>query len=397
MSTAPGSDSDDQRIEGINSDMRIGTIQILHWELGRTAEDLYAEAADKIIHADALGYYSAWMTEHHFPMSGVERPGYSINPDPLTFLTHAASLTQRIKLGSGVMVLPWDNPIRTAERAAMLDIFSEGRLELGVGRGGAAHETRGFHVPYDNGRERFGEALDVITRAWKPGSFTYEGDFEKHDDVHVFPKPVQDPPPIYVAATSPESFAWVGSRGLPFCYVSGAWEPVEKETYRRQQQWYVEAAQQAGHDVADFYHPQVLLLYCAETNDEATEVASRHIAEFLRFSESHYQRSQYHDFLVKMFEKRAAAFPEFYQHVSPPRRPTNPDEAADFADAMVARNLIGTPDTIIEKLEMFEQKVALNYLLAFTDWGAIPHDRVKRSMELFAKEVMPKFVSAADS
>ena len=70
MSTAPGSDRDDQRIEGINSDMRIGTIQILHWELGRTAEDLYAEAADKIIHADALGYYSAWMTEHHFPHVG---------------------------------------------------------------------------------------------------------------------------------------------------------------------------------------------------------------------------------------------------------------------------------------------------------------------------------------
>ena len=377
--------------------MRIGTIQILHWEPGRTPADLYGEAIDKIVHADELGYYSAWMTEHHFPLSGMERPGYSINPDPLTFLTNAASLTKQIKLGSGVMVLPWDNPIRTAERAAMLDIFSNGRLELGVGRGGAVHETRGFQVASDNQRERFGEALDVIARAWEEGSFTYEGDYQKHDDVNVFPKPLQSPPPIYVAATSPESFAWVGSRGLPYCYVSGAWEPVEKETYQRQHQWYLDAAGKADKDVSSFFFPQVLLLYCAETENEATEVARRHIAEFLRFSESHYQRSKYYDFLKKMFEKRAAEFPEFYGHLSPPRRPTNPDEAADFADAMVARNLIGTPEAIIEKLEMFEEKVALNYLLVFTDWGAIPHERVKRSMELFAKEVMPKFVDASDA
>jgi alkanesulfonate monooxygenase SsuD/methylene tetrahydromethanopterin reductase-like flavin-dependent oxidoreductase (luciferase family) len=373
--------------------MKIGTIQILHWEHGRTASELYKEALAKIAHADQLGFYSAWLTEHHFPLAGVERPGYSINPDPLTFLSHAAALTDRIRLGTGVMVLPWDDPVRIAERAAMLDIFSDGRLELGVGRGGAMHETKGFHVPSDHSRERFGEALDVLVNAWKDGPFTLQGEFQSHEDLNVFPKPVQSPPPIYVAATSPESFAWIGRRGLPYCYVSGAWEPVETEVYQRQHRWYLEGAEEAGHDVSTLRHPQVLLLYCAETEAEAVEVAERHVAEFLRFSESHYQRGKYYKFLVKMFEDRAVQFPEYYKYVAPPRRPTNPDEAAGFAKEMILRNLIGTPDSIVEKLNAYRESMTLDYLLAFTDWGAIPHDRVMRSMELFAESVMPRFVN----
>jgi alkanesulfonate monooxygenase SsuD/methylene tetrahydromethanopterin reductase-like flavin-dependent oxidoreductase (luciferase family) len=371
--------------------MKIGTFQLMSWEPGREPAQHYYEALEQMVTADRLGFYSCWLAEHHFPRPTVDGPNFSVSADPLTFLSNVAAKTERIKLGTGVMVLQWDNPIRTAERAAILDIMSGGRLELGVGRGGSVWENASFKAPRDHGRERFQEAIEVILGAWTEDALTYHGQFFDIDNVRIYPKPLQKPrPPLYVAAVSPESFDWVGRLGLPFAYVGANWEPVEKGTWDLQKQWYEDGARAAGKNVEGFEHPSVLATYCAETEEEAREVAMTYLPRRLRASEAHYEREKYAPFLAKQQEEKAKEFPQFYSKLQRPYRPTNEEDRLQFVlDQAVGHNLIGTPETIIKRLKAFEKSIDLRYLLMLKDWA--PQELVLKSMELLAKEVLPAF------
>src|SRR5688572_23950542 len=110
-----------------------------HWERGRTERQVLREITDRMVLAERVGFYSSWITEHHFAndptydpfgFSGKEFAAYDLSVDPLTFLTYVAAKTTTLRLGTGVVVLHYDDPLRIAERAAMLDILSDGRLEL---------------------------------------------------------------------------------------------------------------------------------------------------------------------------------------------------------------------------------------------------------------------------
>src|SRR4051794_19583216 len=124
--------------------MKIGTAHMTPLVRGRTQRQTLEECAERMIAAEQFGYHSSWVTEHHFandtsynalgyPVE--DNPAYDLTPDPLTFLTYVAAKTKTLRLGTGVVVLHYDHPLRVAERAATLDQLSGGRLELGVGRG----------------------------------------------------------------------------------------------------------------------------------------------------------------------------------------------------------------------------------------------------------------------
>lgn len=374
--------------------MKFGTFQLLPWEPDRAPADQYEQAIEQMITCDRLGFYSCWLAEHHFPRPTDGGPNFSISPDPLTVLANVAAQTKNIKLGTGVAVLQWDNPLRIAERAAIVDILSGGRLELGVGRGGSAWENKSFKAPSDHGRERFREAIEVILAAWTEDALTYHGDFFDIENVRVYPKPVQQPrPSLYVAALSPESFDWVGRLGLPFAYVGANWEPVEKGTWDLQKQWYLDAAAEEGHDVSRLEFPSVLATYCAETDEEAAEVAMEYFPRRLRASEAHYERDKYADFLEKQYEQRAQQYPQFYSKLQRPYRPVTEGERINFVrDQAIGHNLIGSPQTLIKRLKNFEKTIDLRYLLMLHDWA--PHDLVLKSMERIANEVMPAFADS---
>src|ERR1700720_3085452 len=111
------------------------------------------------IEAEALGFHSTFLVEHHFT-------GWSQVSATLTLLTWLAAHTTTLRLGTAVMVLPWHNPVILAEQAATLDLLSEGRLDFGIGKGYRYSEFRGFAIPREEADARFEEALAVITQAW---------------------------------------------------------------------------------------------------------------------------------------------------------------------------------------------------------------------------------------
>jgi alkanesulfonate monooxygenase SsuD/methylene tetrahydromethanopterin reductase-like flavin-dependent oxidoreductase (luciferase family) len=160
------------------------------------------------VEAEALGFVSSFLVEHHFS-------GWNQVAATLLVQTCVATATSSLRLGTGVMVLSWHNPVLLAEQAATLDVISGGRLDLGVGKGYRHSEFRGFNVDPGDADARFTEALDVLLRAWTTRErFSYHGPHWDFDDIVVEPPPLQAPhPPIWVAAASEGSVRRAASLG----------------------------------------------------------------------------------------------------------------------------------------------------------------------------------------
>ena len=163
---------------------------------------------DLCVEGEALGYCGVFMVEHHFS-------GWNQVSQPLALLTYLAARTRTLRLGTAVTVLPWHNPVLLAEQAATLDLMSEGRLDLGVGKGYRHTEFKGFCIPIEEADARFEEALDVMVKAWTTRErFSHRGKFWQFDDVIVEPPPRQTPhPPLWMAAGSAPSLRRVAARG----------------------------------------------------------------------------------------------------------------------------------------------------------------------------------------
>ena len=154
------------------------------------------------VEAEALGFHSSFVTEHHFT-------GIGQLSAPLTLLTFIAARTTRLRLGTAILVLPWHNPVLLAEQVATLDLLSRGRLDLGVGKGYRHNEFAGFAMPPDEAEPRFEEVLDVLVRALASEEpFSHRGRFFRFDEVVVEPPPHQRPhPPLWLAAGSAASIS----------------------------------------------------------------------------------------------------------------------------------------------------------------------------------------------
>ena len=169
----------------------------------------YFDFLDFNVEAEALGFHSSFVVEHHF--SGWNQ--LSVAPDAADGARHAH---QDARLGTAVMVPTWHNPLLLAEQAATLDLMSNGRLDLGIGKGYRHSEFNGFAIPQDEAEERFEEALALMLRAWGSRErFTHHGRFWSCNDAIVEPPPAQSPhPPLWVAAGNAHSIGRAGERGF---------------------------------------------------------------------------------------------------------------------------------------------------------------------------------------
>jgi alkanesulfonate monooxygenase SsuD/methylene tetrahydromethanopterin reductase-like flavin-dependent oxidoreductase (luciferase family) len=158
--------------------------------------------------AERLGFYSTFLVEHHFT-------GWDQVSATLTMLACLAVRTSTLRLGSGVLALPWHNPVLLAEQAATVDLVSGGRLDLGIGKGYRHAEFAGFGIAPEDGQRRFDEAVEVMTRAWTSASrFSHAGTHWCFNDIVVEPKPAQSPhPPLWMAAGSDSSVARAAAAG----------------------------------------------------------------------------------------------------------------------------------------------------------------------------------------
>ena len=163
---------------------------------------------DTCVEAEALGFDSSFLVEHHFSDLGQVSAS-------LDLLAWVAARTTTMRVGTAVIVLPWHNPVLLAERTATLDLMSGGRLELGVGKGYRHSEFAGFCMPYEQAEARFEEALQVIIKAWTSNApFSHNGRFWHYEDIIVEPPTSQKPhPPVWIAAGKPDSIRGVAARG----------------------------------------------------------------------------------------------------------------------------------------------------------------------------------------
>ncbi|HZT87266.1 MAG TPA: LLM class flavin-dependent oxidoreductase [Stellaceae bacterium] len=170
--------------------------------------DGYHEFINYVVEAERLGFSSVFLVEHHF--TGFGQVSASLN-----LLSYLAARTERIRLGTAVVVLPWHNPILVAEQAATLDLLSGGRLDFGVGKGYREYEFSGFCVPPEEATERFDEAIDIIRKAWtSSGRFSHHGKRWHYDNVVVEPSPIQQPhPPFWLGAGSTPSIQRAAREG----------------------------------------------------------------------------------------------------------------------------------------------------------------------------------------
>jgi len=168
----------------------------------------YRQFVDYNIEAEALGYHSTFLVEHHFT-------GFGQVSASLSLLTWVAAKTRTLRLGTAVLVLPWHNPVLLAEQAATIDLLSGGRLDFGVGKGYRHNEFAGFCVPIEEADARFAESMEVIVKAWTSKQrFSHDGKFWRFSDVIVEPPTAQKPhPPIWMAAGNPDSIRQVAERG----------------------------------------------------------------------------------------------------------------------------------------------------------------------------------------
>ncbi len=160
------------------------------------------------VQAEALGYQSSFVVEHHFT-------GFGQISATLNLLTWVGARTSTLRLGTAVMVLPWHNPVLLAEQVATMDLLSNGRVDLGIGPGYRHNEFAGFCIPMEEAEERFDESVELLIRAWTSDvPWSHRGKYWQFENVVVEPPTAQKPhPPLWMGAGRPESIKKVAARG----------------------------------------------------------------------------------------------------------------------------------------------------------------------------------------
>lgn len=333
-----------------------------NYESVRSHEQFYQEVVEEARYAEELGYDGFWVGEHHFQAS------QRVFPSPQLLLAAIAQRTRTLHLGTGVSVLPVNDPVRLAEDIAALDLLSHGRVRFGVGRGYQPHEFAGFNIAMETTKARFWECLEVIRLAWTREQFSYHGTFYHYDDVALLPRPVQQPtPPIWVAAASPGSAEEAARRGYAFSAVPFASGPSPAEV-ADQLRRYRQAFVAAGHGTPPDDIPHVFWSHVTDSTAQA-----------LREAEAGMQRKL--GGATRVWVKPGVSGYETFARVGQ-------FLASATIDQLDALAIFGDPQRCLEKVQRYAAAGVQHMLLMF-DWGGMPQPTVFRSMELFARHVMP--------
>jgi alkanesulfonate monooxygenase SsuD/methylene tetrahydromethanopterin reductase-like flavin-dependent oxidoreductase (luciferase family) len=286
-----------------------------------------------------------------------------------------ASVTKRVRLGSAVVVLPFNDPVRVAEEGAMVDLMSDGRLDLGVGRGFQPVEFRGFGVDQARSHEMFDEALQIIERAWTGETVSFTGKHFKIDEHAVRPRPIQQPhPPIWLAAVNAPSFEMAGMRGynLLCTLVPGFHNPLTADYL----QTYRTALRGGGHDAAKKQIGALCMVYCADTTEQARQDFGGPVLWYFRMMEKH---------IASLAGKPIEGYEE-YEKV---RRYAH---TVDWDELLQTRALVcGNPAQCVKQIEEMREQYGFTQLICWTRLAGLDHRKVLRSMELFSRDVLPHF------
>lgn len=347
--------------------MRFGLFYQLPCASDQSEPIRYNETIEQLLLADQLGFDIAWLAELHF-----FRP-FSIMPAPLFVAVAAAQRTRRIRFGTGVILVPFHHPLRIAEEAAVADILTGGRLDVGIGRGTIALHFQGFGVPREESRARFEEGVEVILKAWTSDRVEHKGRYFEFPETTLAPKPLQKPhPPLRIAANSPETAEFAGLHNYdvmvasPINPMPGFFEHVRR---------YREALSRAGHLQQS---RDVAALFFVSPGDSIEEVRAR------------FEPSMMHYFSTIGEQARVGGRGQYegsYQYLQQVRERSAKIGWDEVEQTMGA---FGPPDECIRRIHQIYDGARIDQLVCwFNPGGLVPHREVMATMEHFAAKVMP--------
>lgn len=344
---------------------------------GRPVADTYDEDLETLIAADRLGYSEAWLGEHF-------TSAWENIPCPDLMIAKAAGRTERIRLGTGVVLMPFHNPLEVALRAATMDQLTRGRFMLGVGSGGIGRDRRAFGIDL-NGPDAAAltrEGLEVIARAWEGEPFSYEGRFfqyhvpepDERTATGVLLRPYQQPgPPIAIAGVSRSSagLALAGERG----WIPMSTNFLQPDVLRLHWASVESGAKRAGRTASRSSWRIAREIYVAPTHDEA-----------IRDAREGAMARAFRDYMLPLVASGPLGLESFK-----PAQGQVPDEAVDTDYLLENVWIVGTPDEVAAQLrDLFEVVGGFGIVLMIGhDWWPNP-EKWTRSMELFARQVMPR-------
>ena len=357
---------------------------------------LLDEAREISIFCDENNWDSIWFTEHHFNHEGMESC-----TNPLMMGADVAARTKNIKIGQACNVITFHNPIRLAEDIALLDQLSEGRVEVGIGRGVYGREAINMNKEADlkdqaKNFRLFEETLNVMKKAWTEKFFNHQGEFYnypapnfkwQHDmsppseefldlntnevkKISIVPKPFQKPhPAIWQVVDSPSSIEWAATNGINTIM----WIPTVKALKKRFL-LYQEAKSKAENRDVPLGEGICLVrdMFIADTMEEAEKLAGEHIVNYMRW---------------------VCHWRGLGNHMDPGEALPETDHKLDLLNYnfLHKRNLLfGTPEYVVNKINELKSELNLQNLQVWSNFPGIEHEACMRSIKLFTDEVMPK-------
>jgi alkanesulfonate monooxygenase SsuD/methylene tetrahydromethanopterin reductase-like flavin-dependent oxidoreductase (luciferase family) len=318
---------------------------------------------------EPLGFDSIWATEHY-------GSAYSMQPNPLQYLSYWAGRTSKVDMGTAVIVAPWWNPVRLAHEISMLDILLKGRrLHLGIGRGIAPHEYASLGYPMEESHKYFYDVIKAIKAADGAERFQFDGEIYKIPPTTIRPQARHKgdlTKRIKVAFTTEASAKLAAENGLGQMFVSG--DNLDDMTNQVQRFNKI----RHGIGLAPDQPTTLLWMYCAETASEAEE-GWEYFYNQLTAAQHHY------------FEWNNPGFEGINGYEEYLKRQTADVGAADasFA-ARKGTQPIGTPDDIIDKIKTIQQSLSVETIVIHAFYGGMPKDKAEKSLRLFAAKVLPE-------
>ena len=345
--------------------MKFGIFTHVPWPEGTDPQRIFQQTTEEVQLAEELGFHSAWLAEHHFSR-------YGIGSSSLVLASSIAAQTKKIRLGTAVLVPPLHNPIQLAEDTATVDAITGGRLDVGFGRGTANYEYRGYNVDREESQGRFQESIKVIKGLWTTPEFSHHGEYFQVNRATLVPPPVQQPhPPVYLAATRTQAtLEYVAGTGHPL--IVGVVQDTTDALDLCHR--FIELSKEAGHDVPMSQIPFFRYFHVAETEEQAREdsrAGMNWVQDMTQWRRTFDEGSEVHHRLEDWRSTRTE-LPPSYDYL--------------FEN----RAVIGSPEQCVAKIKEL-QREGIEYFGCTFSLGGLEHGKLLRSMELFAKEVMPHF------
>ncbi len=353
--------------------MEFGIFSQMHTPVDDTEQSRFRREIEVSEAVDAVGFKYNWAPEHHFLKN------YSHQPAPEVFLTWVAAKTKRIHVGTAItnITAKVNHPARVAERIATLDHLSEGRVQFGTGRGSSSAEWAGFDIPTAaETKPMWRESLEQIPRMWADEPYEYQGKYFRMPKRDVLPKPYTKPnPPMWVACSSPQTFAEAGELGLgALCFTFGT-----PETIKPLVQSYKDAIARCRNPIGGFINDNIAVttnMFCLPDGDEARALFCTARTE------------QFSQLFFTWLDSipRPPQFPK--EGPVPTLSPPTPAELK--AGMAVGGRQIGAPEEIIDVVTMYEA-IGVDQLIYSPLTMTMDQKHVLRSIEVFGKHVVPHF------